>query len=108
MSREQNRVAWERRLRRFDSSRVTVAEFCRCEEVSVASYYYWKRQVGSTTEAATDEPMFVSVNVKPTSSAEVRIELPGGATIHIPSDASADTLHACILASRASEDGHEC
>ena len=109
MSREQNRVAWERRLRRFDPSQMTVADFCRREEVSVASYYYWKRQIRPTSiEATTGEPMFVPVNVKPASVAEVRIELPGGATIHIPSDASPDIFHACIVASRVSEVGSEC
>jgi hypothetical protein len=37
---------WRRRLARFRSSELTVAEFCRREQVSLASYYYWSRRLG--------------------------------------------------------------
>ena len=35
---------WRKRLARFDTSNLTVAEFCRAEQVSLASYYYWSRR----------------------------------------------------------------
>ena len=36
---------WTERFERFRSSQVTVAEFCRRESVSVATFYRWKEQL---------------------------------------------------------------
>jgi hypothetical protein len=49
MARRFDRVKlddWRRRLARFGSSVLTVAEFCRRERVSLASYCYWSRRLG--------------------------------------------------------------
>ena len=47
------RDAWRRRLAKFEASGWTVVEFCRREQVSQASFYYWSKRVrgrdGSTT-----------------------------------------------------------
>ena len=43
-------TAWRARLERYVASKargVTVAEFCRCEGVSVPAYYYWKKRLGA-------------------------------------------------------------
>ena len=36
---------WRRRLAKFDSSGLTVVEFCRREQVSQASFYYWSKRL---------------------------------------------------------------
>jgi hypothetical protein len=36
---------WRRRLREFDGSGLRVAEFCRREHVSQASFYYWAKRI---------------------------------------------------------------
>ncbi|QDU52361.1 IS66 family insertion sequence element accessory protein TnpA [Gimesia panareensis] len=36
---------WADRLDRFDQVDITVAQFCKNENVSQASYYYWRRKV---------------------------------------------------------------
>ncbi|QDT76667.1 hypothetical protein Mal35_00860 [Gimesia maris] len=36
---------WADRLERFDQAEITVAQFCQNENVSKASYYYWRRKV---------------------------------------------------------------
>ncbi|GIW96486.1 MAG: hypothetical protein KatS3mg110_4527 [Pirellulaceae bacterium] len=36
---------WTNRLSRFKNSGLSVAEFCRKERVSVATFYYWKRRL---------------------------------------------------------------
>jgi hypothetical protein len=46
-SDDEKRSLWERRLASYRSSGLTVAGFCRREKVSVASFYYWSRQLGS-------------------------------------------------------------
>lgn len=38
------RQEWELRLARFEADHRTVAQFCRDEQVSVAGFYYWRRQ----------------------------------------------------------------
>jgi hypothetical protein len=44
---------WRDRLRRFDLSEVTVAEFCQLEKCSVASFYLWRRRLRSGQLSAT-------------------------------------------------------
>ncbi len=38
------RDAWRRRLAKFDASGLTVVDFCRREQVSQASFYYWSKR----------------------------------------------------------------
>ena len=40
------REEWGKRLRKFDGSGLAVAEFCRREHVSQASFYYWAKRIG--------------------------------------------------------------
>jgi hypothetical protein len=44
---------WRRRLTRFDSSGLTVVEFCRREHVSQASFYYWSKRIRDRGDAKT-------------------------------------------------------
>ena len=44
---------WRRRLARFDSSSLTVLEFCRREQVSQASFYYWSKRIRDRGDAKT-------------------------------------------------------
>lgn len=39
------RDEWHKRLREFDGSGLTVVEFCRREQVSEASFYYWAKRI---------------------------------------------------------------
>jgi hypothetical protein len=84
---------WRDRLRRFDKSHLTVAEFCQIEDYTVASFYYWRRKL-RFPENSTRPPAFVSVDVPvvatPQSSSAVglRISLPGGAVLRLGLDAT--------------------
>ena len=44
---------WRRRLAKFDSSGLTVVEFCRREQVSQASFYYWSKRIRDRDDART-------------------------------------------------------
>ena len=49
MPRSTNAVklaTWRARFELFDSGNQTIAEFCRRESVSVATFHYWRRRVG--------------------------------------------------------------
>ena len=69
---------WTERLHRFEESQQTVAEFCKAEGVSEASFYQWKRRLGRATRSKTlpaprrsqasarPRPSFQSDNVRDT------------------------------------------
>lgn|SRR5690606_21045362 len=83
---------WRDRLTRFDAAGVTVAEFCRSEGCSVASFYQWRKRFRQMT---TDREAFVAVDLPidhqdPGRPATIAIELPGGAVVRL--DAHADRL----------------
>lgn len=41
---------WRKRFAKYDSSSLTVAEFCRREEVSEASFYYWAKRIRESVQ----------------------------------------------------------
>ena len=91
---------WRRRMQRFSRSRLTVAEFCDREDVSVAAFYQWRRKLVALgqSSAATARAQaqgglpapvvsgppngFVPVRVWPSSAIEVR--LPNGVVLPLP------------------------
>ena len=88
---------WRRRMQRFSRSRLTVAEFCYREDVSVAAFYQWRRKLvalgqssAATARAQSQGGLpapvvsgppngFVPVRVWPSSAIEVR--LPNGVVL---------------------------
>jgi hypothetical protein len=45
----EKRQAWEARFERFRASGLSVARFCEQERVSVHTFYYWAKRVGSNS-----------------------------------------------------------
>lgn len=111
---------WRKRLSRYSSAGVTVAEFCREEGVSAASFYQWRRRLGrgklndtsSRRRPRTASRAFVPVEV--VGSSGVLVVLPGGTRIEIPTGDAAlltATLHAVAAwdrESRGDERGPSC
>ena len=80
--------AWRRRFRRYSRSSLTVSEFCSKEEVSVASFYAWKRKLdavasnGASDGGPSAPPAFRPVSLvgpAPVMSAK----LPGGLQLEV-------------------------
>lgn len=44
---------WRRRLARFDASGLTIVNFCRREQVSQASFYYWSKRIQEGDHSTT-------------------------------------------------------
>lgn len=101
-------AVWRERLARFEGGGLTVAEFCRQEEVSEPSFYQWRKRLqqgrrptgaqrrqGRSTGDTKGVCGFVPVHV-PGLTAAV-IELPGGVTVRIPV-AEFEALRTAILA----------
>lgn len=81
---------WTQRIKRFEKSSLTVAQFCQSEGVAEQSYYHWKRKLRDS--AATRSPnRFQAVRVSPTgglSSGPTTIQLGKGIHIQLGSDLS--------------------
>jgi hypothetical protein len=96
---------WLDRLNRHSASQLTVAEFCEREEVSLPSFYQWKRRLSPRIESATkrrkrrrprrslsqpsrsqpamaDRPGFTELVLK-SSQATASVSLPGEITISL-------------------------
>ena len=69
---------------------MTVAEFCRREEVSVASFYQWRRKLAETTtveETAVRQsagPTLMPVQVA--AAANLQVVFPNGTRLTLPAD----------------------
>ena len=76
------RQQWRDRLRRFASSKLSVAEFCRREKVSVPSFYQWRKKL---TEGSGDDPptppKFLPVEIASTSTVSLQAAFPNGCTL---------------------------
>lgn len=89
---------WRDRLRRFEQSQLTVADFCQLEGYSAASFYKWKRRIADEYRGDHSDA-FVPVELpvdalqrpphdEPGQGVDLRIELPGGALLRLDVDAS--------------------
>lgn len=88
-SREVQRQ-WRHRLGRFSRSTLSVAEFCRCEKVSVPSFYQWRKKLGATDrdgqDTATPPTQATFLPVQVTASRGLQVAFPNGATLTLPVD----------------------
>jgi len=90
-------VAWQRRVRRFASSGMTVIRFCEEEGISTASFYRWRKKLAAQPASANDgehAPTFQAVRVT-TADASLAIRLPGGARVEVPT-ANLDAMRAVL------------
>lgn len=93
---------WQERLRRFDRSQMTVAQFCRSESVSQPSFYQWRKKLRQASIDAkpkrTDSTaQFMPLHLTAESGnhfdqpgehasralASTTVELPGGVRIRV-------------------------
>lgn len=75
---------WRDRMRRFSRSQLSVAEFCRREQVSVPSFYEWRKKLAVTADddQETTPATFLPVHVAASPTAQVTF--PNGATLTLP------------------------
>lgn len=101
-------AAWGRRLARQQRSGLPVAEFCRREEVSPASFYQWRRRLPQGIRTAAAGPLFIPVDMPAAEPADgVQIELPGGAIVTLPTAASAALVTTAIRAAMSGSSTEE-
>ena len=64
---KRKRQAWEDRFGRYRTSGLTVARFCAQERVSVNTFYYWARRVGTGTASPAIPPSLSPRSSLPTA-----------------------------------------
>jgi hypothetical protein len=80
---------WAERLERFQSSGLTAAKFCQAENVSLPSFYQWKRKLAARAnpqEPTRGSSAFTAIELKPTAPAMTTIRLPNGIAIEFNCD----------------------
>jgi hypothetical protein len=85
---------WRRRLARFDGSRRSVVQFCRDEEVSVPSFYQWRKKLRQGAAASNGTPGGAHkvardsaagfARVRVLASPCLTVRLPGGTQLEVP------------------------
>ncbi|MEM1228698.1 MAG: hypothetical protein AAGJ40_23685 [Planctomycetota bacterium] len=89
------RQLWQERLDRFAHSNLSVVQFCQQEGISAPSFYQWKKKLAHATEAHATEaptPAFVPLSLGHNVEPQVRLTLPGGATIDLQGRHDQDEL----------------
>jgi hypothetical protein len=92
---------WRSRLQRFDASGMSVARFCRQEQVSVPSFYQWRKRL-AVLPPRVSSPTFVPVRLTPVAAVE--IHLPNGARVSVP-PGNTEALRVAIAAAGELGDG---
>jgi len=59
----QKRRTWERRLGRYQASGLTVTRFCEQERVSVHTFYYWAKRIGSKRPSKHESTAVENLNM---------------------------------------------
>jgi hypothetical protein len=95
---------WRSRLRRFQSSGLSVTRFCQDEGVSVPSFYQWRNRLGISTQKA---PLPTFVPVRLTQSLVVEVHLPNGTRVCVPPEHSNSLRVAIETAGRLSIEKQE-
>lgn len=94
MSRSSNTKAqlWSKRLRDFEASSLSVAQFCQSIGCSCPTFYLWKRKLTRSIPAkltpaarASAQPAFLQVQT--TSECFLQVKLLSGVVIAVPMEA---------------------
>ena len=82
------RSQWQRRLERFTRSQMTVGEFCRREQVSVAAFYQWRRKLADTPTSPENKSkpstQLTFLPVQLTPGANLHVDFPNGTRLTLP------------------------
>ena len=80
----QKRRVWEGRLRRYQASGLTVTRFCEQERVSVHTFYYWAKRIGSISGKRSSKHM--STATENSNTAWVHFRWNAAMDVLVPAD----------------------
>lgn len=93
MTRSGSEALWRGRIADQAKSRLSALAYCTQQGFSPKSFYAWRRRL-KQDKVAKHTPLFVPVELpaESLSAGNLRIELPGGAVVVLPPDASQERL----------------
>ena len=77
-------LVWQQRLARFQTAGLSVIRFCQQECVSTATFYRWRKKLAQRKHAPAAPEPSAFANVTLVGTADVRVSLPGGTQLHVP------------------------
>jgi hypothetical protein len=80
MKRSETRSRWRKLIEEQRGSGLSIAEFCRRQDVCQASFFGWRKKL---RESSPEIEAFVPLSV--IGGGGVEVELPGGAVVRLPS-----------------------
>lgn len=101
MNRSERRSLWRELIDEQRGSGLSIAEFCRRQDVPQASFYQWRKKL---RESVPEPEAFVPLSVIGGSGVEV--ELPCGAVVRLPSgdERSLEQVVLLLMAGRENEE----
>jgi hypothetical protein len=93
MTRSASEALWRGRIAAQAKSRLSALAYCTQQGFSPKSFYGWRRRL-KQDKSNERPPLFVPVELpaESLSAGNLRIELPGGAVVVLPPDASQERL----------------
>lgn len=85
MKPEERRQMWQERIDACESSGLSIAEWCRRNEINASAFYQWRKRLSEVTPVSPNPDRWMQVNVRnetPVSHAPIVIRL-GDATIEV-------------------------
>jgi hypothetical protein len=91
-------VKWRELIQRWRRSSLSVAEFCRRQEITQASFYQWRKRLESE-EPRAESVRFVQLPTPAWNAANAaEMRLPGGAVVSFSDRAAPELIAAAIRA----------
>ncbi len=87
VSRQDRQTEWQSRINAYRTSGLSGSRFCQANDLIYHQFVYWRRKFSGTESVAQHRAPaavggFTQVVVERSTAAELRIELPGGLSIH--------------------------
>lgn len=82
---------WRRLLAEKEQSTLSVRAFCQDKGITEASYYSWRKRLGSIP--VKDESFFSPIEIQAKAGTGAVVELPGGVTVRFGGLPPVEYLH---------------
>lgn len=100
MTRSKKAEMWRRQVEGHGKSGLSIGAYCRQQELSEASFYYWRRKLELASSAAVE---FIPVTIAPeveSGDAGIWVRLGSGVTLVLAKDFDEATLRRAVVALR--------